>query len=327
MLNKAVLFLVFNRPDTTKRVFDAIKEARPPRLYIAADGFRKNKSGEQEKCDEVKKIVSEINWDCEVKTLFQDKNLGCGVAPSEAINWFFEQEEDGIILEDDCVPHQTFFSYCETLLDYYKDNEKIMHIAGSCHLDFEYGDASYYFATIQHCWGWASWRRAWVHCDFTLQKYPIQMIEEKLFYMYSNNEMKDYWKDMYTEMKKNTRIDIWDYQWTLSIMANNGLCINPNVNLVSNIGFAGDGTHTFGENHPFANLPTYPLIAITHPNKIKRNMFIDEYIMKDVFGVFENKRLDRVERDLIKIKRLFTWLRPLYKCARKIKNIFRSKFR
>lgn len=315
MLNKAVLFLVFNRPLTTKIVFEAIREARPPRLYVAADGAREGKDGEKEKCDEVKKIVESVDWECEVNTLFRDKNLGCGVAVSEAINWFFDNEGDGIILEDDCLPNQDFFRYCEEMLDYYKDNESVMHIGGNHFLDFEYGDASYYFATIQHCWGWASWRRAWRHYDFTLKKYPLQMIEERLFYMYGNYEMRDYCKDIYIKMKKN-EIDTWDYQWGLSIIANNGICINPNVNLVSNIGFSGDGTHTFGNDSPFANIETYPLRDIKHPLSIKRSMFIDEYIMKSVFGVSTNqgKKVDKLINTL-------AWLIPI----RKWRDNFRDK--
>ena len=320
MLNKAVLFLVFNRPDTTKKVFEAIREARPPRLYIASDGARENKIGEKEKCDEVKKIVDNIDWECEVKTLFRNKNLGCGVAVSEAINWFFENEEDGIILEDDCLPDQTFFSYCETMLDYYKDNESVMHISASHYLDFKYGNSSYYFTSIEDCWGWASWRSAWKHFDFTLEKYPLQMIEEKLFYMYSNYEMRDYWKDIFVSMMKNNEIDTWDYQWTLSIIANDGICINSNTNLISNIGFDGDGTHTFGKNHPLANTTTYPLTDIKHPTNIKRSMFIDEYIMKSRYSVkvnqseIINKKLDRLINEL-------AWLIPI----RKWRDTFRSR--
>ena len=320
MLNKAVLFLVFNRPDTTKKVFEAIREARPPRLYIASDGARENKIGEKEKCDEVKKIVENIDWECEVKTLFRNKNLGCGVAVSEAINWFFENEEDGIILEDDCLPDQTFFSYCETMLDYYKDNESVMHISASHYLDFKYGNSSYYFTSIEDCWGWASWRSAWEHFDFTLEKYPLQMIEEKLFYMYSNYEMRDYWKNICVSMKENNKTDIWDYQWTLSIIANDGICINSNTNLISNIGFDGDGTHTFGKNHPLANTPTYPLTDIKHSTNIKRSMFIDEYIMKSRYSVkvnqseIINKKLDRLINEL-------AWLIPI----RKWRDAFRSR--
>ena len=329
MLNKAVLFLVFNRPNTTKIVFEAIREARPPRLYIASDGAREEKIGEKEKCDEVKKIVANIDWECEVKTLFRDKNFSCGVAVSEAISWFFENEEDGIILEDDCLPDQTFFSYCEELLDYYKDNDSVMHISGDHFLDFKYGNDSYYFATIEHCWGWASWRSAWKHFDFTLEKYPLQIIEEKLFYMYGNYEMRDYWKDIYIKMKNN-EIDSWAYRWTLSIIANNGICINPNINLISNIGFDEDGTHTFGKNDPLANIPTYPLTDIKHPTSIERSMFIDEYIMKSVFHVNTNQHIlldnrpnTNLDKKLDKLINEIAWWIPI----KKWRDAFRNRIK
>lgn len=288
-MKKAVLFLIFNRPNTTKKVFEAIRNVRPPRLYIAADGPRKDKKNEKEKCEETKKIVENIDWDCEVKTLFRDENLGCGVAVSEAITWFFENEEDGIILEDDCLPHPTFFSYCETLLDYYAHDERIMHIGGDKFLDFEYGDASYYFATIDHCWGWATWAYAWKHFDFNLDKYPLHLIEERLLNFYSDVSMQKYWKDIYIKMI-NKDESVWDYQWALSIIANDALVINPNKNLVSNIGFDEDGTHTIGGS-PWDNLPTYPLENIVHPKYVKRSMFIDEKIMDYLFfGNCKNKR-------------------------------------
>ena len=136
-LKSPVLFLVFNRPDTTRRVLEAIRQAQPSQLFIAADGPREGKSGEAEKCADVRRIVNEgIDWDCEVKTLFRDKNLGCKVAVSRAIDWFFEHVEEGIILEDDCLPHPTFFRFCEELLNKYRDDERIGQISGD---NFQFG--------------------------------------------------------------------------------------------------------------------------------------------------------------------------------------------
>ena len=319
-MTKAVLFLIFNRLDTTKIVFEAIRKAKPPRFYIAADGAREDKVGEKEKCESVKKyVVENVDWDCEVKTLFRDKNLGCGVALSEAITWFFENEEDGIILEDDCLPDPTFFSYCETLLDYYKDDDSVMHISGDRFIDFKYGNYSYYFATIQHCWGWASWASAWKHFDFTLEKYPIHLIEERLFYFYNDINMRRYWKDIYM-MMKNREIDTWDYQWSFSIIANDGLCINPNINLISNIGFGGDGTHTFGDS-PHANLPTYPLENIEHPKEVKRSMFVDEKIMGFSFtGVQDIDKLANLDNKLENLINTIAWWIPIRKWRDKFRN-------
>lgn len=332
MLTKPILFLLFNRLDTTKRVLAEIAKAKPPRFYIACDGARENKEGEKEKVMAVRDyVLTHIDWDCEVKTLFQDKNLGCGCGVNTAITWFFEHEVDGIILEDDCLPHPTFFSYCETLLDYYKNEERVMHIGSNRFIDFEYGDASYYFATIEHCWGWASWARAWKHFDLSLEKYKLHVVEERLFYFYRDSTMREYWKNIYSEMK-NGKTDSWAYPWTLSIMACDGLAINPNVNLISNIGFSGDGTHTFGSDNPYAGLPVFPLENIIHPTEIKRSMFIDEKIMETHFSIKDNatqriqqleERTQKPENQLLKIKRFFSPMRPVYQLIKKIKQVFK----
>ena len=151
-----ILFLVFNRPETTALVFQEIRKVRPQQLFVAADGPRPDRTGEAEKCAEVKKIVAAVDWPCEVKTLFRDNNLGCRVAVSSAINWFFENVEEGIILEDDCLPHPDFFRFCNELLDYYRNDERIMHIGGN-NFQFvnKYGKSSYYFSHYAHIWGWA----------------------------------------------------------------------------------------------------------------------------------------------------------------------------
>ena len=160
-MTPAVLFIIFNRPETTQRVFDAIRLAKPTRLYIAADGPRENKTGEKELCEQARKIAQNVDWDCEVKTLFQKENLGCGKAVSHAISWFFENEDMGIILEDDCLPHQSFFKYCEELLEKYKNNDRIGIISGN---NFQkkrkIGSFSYYFSDIVNIWGWATWARS-----------------------------------------------------------------------------------------------------------------------------------------------------------------------
>ena len=158
----AVLFVVFNRPDTTKRVFEAIRLAKPKRLYITTDGPRPNMPDDVQLCKQTREIVSVVDWDCEVKTLFREENAGCKNGVSAAINWFFDHEEEGIILEDDCLPANSFFKFCDTLLEKYRYDTRVRHITG-CNLQFgkKWGDASYYFSNLTNGWGWASWRRAW----------------------------------------------------------------------------------------------------------------------------------------------------------------------
>ena len=165
-MQTALLFLVFNRPDTTTQVFKKIRQAKPPRLYVASDGPRDGNSDDKKKVTKVREIATKVDWPCEVKTLFRDKNLGCKKGVSTAITWFFEHEEQGIILEDDCVPNLDFFTFCENLLQRYDKDERISTITGNNFQDGKWrGNASYYFSKYNHCWGWATWRRSWKNYD------------------------------------------------------------------------------------------------------------------------------------------------------------------
>lgn len=279
-LNTAVLFLVFNRLDTTKQVFEAIRQAKPPRLYIAADGARENRKGEEEKVNAVREyIMSNIDWDCEVKTLFREKNLGCKYAVSSAIRWFFENEEMGVILEDDCLPSQSFFWFCEELLERYKDNMNIGHISGD---NFQNGvkrsEADYYFSIFNHVWGWASWANRWQRYDVDLTTFEDANFIDSIF---PKKRATNSWKKTFQAMK-NQEIDTWDYQWTFTMWKNNWLTILPNVNLISNIGFGADATHTISETE-VSNLKNHELILRYHPTEIARNQEADNYTYKLFF--------------------------------------------
>jgi hypothetical protein len=170
--------MIFRRPDFTSRVFEQIRNVRPARLYIAADGPRSGREGEQQLCIETRAIIEQIDWDCELKTLFREKNLGCKMAISSAIDWFFEQEEEGIILEDDCLPNQSFFRFCDTMLEKYRNDDRIRHISG-CNLQHgkKWGTASYYFSNLTHAWGWANWRRVWKDYDRDLKLYDTKDVK------------------------------------------------------------------------------------------------------------------------------------------------------
>lgn len=275
-----VLFLVFNRPSTTKLVFEEIRKAKPKKLYIAADGSRKNNASDIEKCREVKEIVAVIDWECEVKTLYRDKNLGCKYAVSSAIDWFFENEPAGIILEDDCLPGNDFFRFCDEMLSYYNDDARVRFIAGS---NFQDGvprsDGSYYFSKLSHVWGWASWRRAWKDYDVELDKYR-EIDGFKTFYnIFKDNLLAEDWSSFLKQLHNN-EIDTWDYQWAITNMFNNGLSVMPNVNLISNIGFGDDATHTFSSNG-FDALATQQLEdKIIHPTLMLANGEADYYTLQ-----------------------------------------------
>lgn len=245
-LQTPVLFLVFNRPDTTQRVFDAIRKAKPPRLYIAADGVRIDRPGEAQMVEQVREIATAVDWPCEVKTLFREQNLGCKHAVSGAITWFFEHEEQGIILEDDCLPDLSFFGFCENLLNFYAENQQIMHIGGYKPVEIPSINFDISFSRVTHVWGWATWRNRW-------SKYKLdinQSEKEDLYYLdkyeFFNSKSKTAKRKRILTALYDGKINTWDYQWNFTVRTNSGLAIRPNINLVMNI---GDGhpqaTHTF----------------------------------------------------------------------------------
>ncbi|MCL2295428.1 MAG: nucleotide-diphospho-sugar transferase [Spirochaetes bacterium] len=280
-----ILFLVFNRLDTTKQVFEEIRKAAPKKLYVASDGPRDNREGEKKKVEAVRDyVLNSIDWNCELITLFLEKNLGCGKAVSNAITWFFENEEMGIILEDDCLPSQSFFPYCKELLGKYKNDTQIYHITGYNPLTSTKTPYSYYFARNQHCWGWATWKRAWKHYNFDITDLEVFIQTKKINKIFNRNADRDYWLNIFKKMEKH-EIDTWDYQWTYSIFNNNGLCINPAENLITNIGFGPDATHTITNDLTLNNKQRFEITKITHPDKIIVNTHIVNEINRKVIGI------------------------------------------
>lgn len=277
-LETAVLFLVFNRLDTTKQVFQAIREAKPPRLYIAADGARESKEGEAEKVKAVRDyILQNIDWDCEVKTLFRKKNLGCKIAVSSAITWFFENEEMGIILEDDCLPSKSFFWFCEELLERYKDDMRVWHIAGN---NFHFGwkrdeDYSYYFSYYGSIWGWASWRTRWQHYDVNMKGYEEIKSKNYLWDVFGNQEEANFRVSNFDEIRKG--LNTWDFQWAYARFINSGLSIVPETNLIKNLGFDEDATHTHSRNDKRANMQAFNIFfPLKHQQYVIRDKKSDD---------------------------------------------------
>lgn len=284
MFETPILFLVFNRPDTTKRVFETIRKIRPRSLYVAADGPRCNKTGEADRCEQTRRIVAEaIDWECKVSLLYQQHNLGCRSAVALAISWFLEQEEYGIILEDDCLPDLSFFTFCESLLHHYSHDARIMMISGnnfqSSRIENEY---SYYFSKYPHIWGWATWRRAWQHYDTEMKGWPSLKSSGSLRWMCGNVVELDYWTRIFDSVYEG-KIDTWDYQWTYSCWSQNGLSICPAVNLVSNVGFGNSSTHTKDPDSPLANLPVGQIENVIHPSMVVPNYEADLATFNTVF--------------------------------------------
>lgn len=272
-----ILFLVFNRFDTAQRVFDEIRKQKPKYLYVAADGPRGSKIGEAEKCQKVRSLVDLIDWDCELKTLFRDENLGCAKAISSAITWFFQQVEQGIILEDDCVPHPDFFPYCEEMLNHYRDNETIKIISGDNFQDGQQrGSASYYFSAYPNIWGWASWRRTWEGYDLYLDQHTLSELKDALYFYFPSWNERQMWIDKFLTMKRQG-VNTWDYQFQFHVWKNRGICINPNSNLISNIGFGNDATHNFNKDSVGIGIKTESILPIHHNNLIEVDKDADAY--------------------------------------------------
>ncbi len=286
-----ILFLIFNRPETTFRVFEIIKKIKPMNLFIAADGPRTDIEGEARKCQEARNILSRIDWNCQTENLFREKNLGCKIAVSSAITWFFDNVEEGIILEDDCLPDPSFFGFCQELLQYYRNDTRISMISGDNFQNgITRGSASYYFSKHPHIWGWATWRRAWEKYDVNMTTYPLFSKNNQLANIFSDTSEQHYW---YRLLDKTFRgeIDTWDYQWFYTVWRQNGLSITPNVNLVSNIGYDSQATRTKKDKKNLANLKTERLDRIIHPKSVAANKDADDYdLISRFLGSKKRKR-------------------------------------
>jgi hypothetical protein len=291
-MQSAVLFLVFNRPEPTARVFEAIRAARPPRLYVAADGPRASRAGESERCDLTRRVTSAVDWPCAVNTLFRTTNLGCKNAVSSAISWFFEHEQEGIILEDDCLPDPTFFRYCDELLERYRDDARIGLISGdNFQFGKTYGNASYYFSRYAHIWGWASWRRVWQHYDRDAAAWPAFRDNGGLDRVPGLSRLEArHWRSIFDRVHAN-QIDTWDYQLTFATWSQQMLSVLPQRNLVSNIGFGAEATHTSAVSK-FANLPVSPLqFPLVHPPSVTACEDADKRTAAEMFVPPLSKRV------------------------------------
>ncbi|MFB2839736.1 glycosyltransferase family 2 protein [Floridanema evergladense] len=280
-MKTAVAFLIFKRPDTTKKVFEAIRQAKPPKLLVVADGPRPDRPDEMEKCAATRKIIDSIDWQCELLTNYSDSNLGCKNRVSSGLDWVFENVEEAIILEDDCLPHPTFFPFCEELLEYYRDDTRIMSVCGdSSRSKLKRTNYSYFFSCTTPIWGWATWRRAWQYYDVNMKLWPLikdgNWCKDILF----QPEIIEAWENKFQNVYSGT-IDTWDYQWTFACWIQNGLSAIANVNLISNCGFHAEATHTKEIDHRLANQPTKAMeFPLKHPPFVIRDTQAEYYHFK-----------------------------------------------
>lgn len=269
-LTTPVAFIIFNRPDTTERVFAEIAKAKPTKLLVVADGARTNRLGEAEKVAATRAIIKRVNWDCEVLTNYSEVNLGCKMRVSSGLDWVFEQVPDAIILEDDCLPDPTFFRFCEEMLARYRNDQRIGMISGD---NLQFGrrenDESYYFTKYVHIWGWATWRDRWQNSyDVNLKKWPLIREQGRILDIVTYRYQGNYWSSIFDKVYNN-KIDTWDYQWVFANWVEGRINVAPNVNLISNIGFDRvDATHTTGRSDE-SNLPFFNMqFPLKHPKYI-----------------------------------------------------------
>lgn len=287
MFETPILYLIFNRPELTVISFSSISKIKPKKLFIAADGPREFNHLDEINCIKSREyVLSNIDWECEVHTLFRSQNSGCGKAVSSAITWFFNHVEEGIIIEDDCVPDTSFFTYCAEILDCYRENNNVYHINGSNHqFGIKRGCSDYYFSVYPHVWGWATWRRAWIHYDYEMFNF-YELANTEKFKRFAPLQL------MY-EVKVGI-VDTWDIQWVYSVMKNNGIVITPNVNLVNNIGFNNQATHTGSSLPDFVRLSKNGSISndIKHLSVIRINRAADDFTALFVHKIQKPKMTD-----------------------------------
>jgi len=279
-----LLLIAWRRPHTVRLVLNAIRPLGPTHLYVACDGPNPDRPGEVEKVAATREIIkNEINWPCNVERFYSGANQGCCLGVSRAINWFFEHVDEGIILEDDCIPHPDFFTYCTTLLQRYRHDQRVWCISGNNFQNGQWrGDGSYYFSRYNHCWGWASWRRCWKHYDAELSQWPILRDSGLLGSIFEDPLERNYWSGIWQRLFDTGEPDSWAYRWTLTCLLNGGLTALPNRNLISNVGFGKDATHTTSFAEP--TVIDEGIGEVNHPSFLLRDSEADRYSFDNHFG-------------------------------------------
>jgi len=275
-----VLLLIFNRPEHTRQVFEQIRAIKPRQLFVAADGPRENVPEDMENTKLAREVIRGVDWDCEVKTLFREKNLTSRYAVSQAITWFFEAVPEGIILEDDTLPHPSFFTFCSELLALYRDEAVVRHINGTNFLLGKKitGNESYYFSNYCHPWGWATWRRAWKDFDVNLNAFDESRLRARLQEISSNKAVVEMWVES-MRAAETRRIDCWDYQWFYALWMKHGVAATSAVNLITNIGFGDNATNTTYTHTRIGNMKRMGHQELVHPKEISVNREADDYAM------------------------------------------------
>ena len=275
-LETPVAFIIFNRPESTSRVFSAIAKAKPKKLLIISDGPRQSRAGEEKLVEECRRIALSVDWDCEVLTNFSESNLGCRDRVSTGLDWVFSQVGEAIILEDDCWPSEDFFRFTSELLERFRNDERIGSISGTWEEGLGAPSHSYHFSQFPRIWGWATWARVWRKYDVSIRQWPELKKAEFLRTKLRSKKSRRFWRQILDDVYLG-KIDTWDYQLTLLHWSEKLVSVIPSKNLVSNIGFGPDATHTLNPHSALANAETRALGSlIDHPTNVFRNEAIDD---------------------------------------------------
>jgi hypothetical protein len=299
-MRTAVALILFRRPEETARVFATIREARPPQLFLIADGPRPGNADDARRCEQARAVVEAVDWPCEVVRDFADENLGLKRRIPSGLDRVFAAVEEAIILEDDCLPHPSFFPYCEELLDRYRDDERVVHISGSQLLPESPGEGSYSFSRGAAVWGWATWRRAWRLFDAELtdwHAFPGAERRARLRRMFEETAERRHWRFVWDNSRE---MDNWDAQWAYVALSRGQLAINPHRNLVTNIGFGEQATQATEDPLGIGDRPLEGIsFPLEHPAEVRRNV-----------------EADRIASRLFRRPRREAWQRAVYRFMR-----------
>lgn len=303
-LETPVAFLIFNRPDTTRRVFAEIAKARPRTLLVVADGPRADRPGEREQVAAARAIATSVDWPCEVLTDLATANLGCKRRVSSGLDWVFSRVEQAIVLEDDCVPDPSFFPFCEEMLARYRDDRRVGMVCGA---NFQFGRTrtpqSYYFSKYSIIWGWAGWRDRWRSYDVDIRQWPAVRDAAGLEDLVHGAVEAEYWHKIFERVFRG-EIDTWDYQWFFANWLERRLSIVPAVNLISNVGYGANATHTRNRRTALADMRREALpFPLVHPGVPVRGIAQDRVTYAEYFRNASKRRWRRKLRRLLRIGR------------------------
>ena len=283
-LETPVALIIFNRPESTSRVFSAIAKAKPKKLLIISDGPRQSRAGEEKLVEECRRIALSVDWECEVLTNFSDINLGCRDRVSTGLDWVFSQVRETIILEDDCLPSESFFEFASQMLEKYREDENVGSISGSNMPGYEYPtETSYLFSKFPMIWGWATWARVWNKYEVEVPSWPQIKKVGLLSRILRTSKGRSFWIRALDGVHKK-KIDTWDYQLSLTQWINGYLSVIPSRNMISNIGFGSEATHTVNPKSVYSNSPRSEMeFPLSHPLEVKADEVHDLAIENEKF--------------------------------------------